>query len=342
MKSKNRLYELDSLRGIAALLVVLSHYTWAYDFHFKTLDDHAFHFPYGDFGVQFFFIISGFVIFMSLDNTKTIKHFAISRFSRLYPTYWICLVITLLVISLFPVPTLGDYSFKEIVLNLSMIQGYLKFRHIDQVYWSLGVELIFYFIMGTLFYFNKLKQIHVYSILWLLITILSHLFDFPLEKYINQLLILKHAPLFISGIMFYVIRYKNATLLTHLIIIASFLIYILSIKTEYLNRNQMELTVVPYILLTLVYIVFYVLSYRNINLLKNKVLLFFGKISYPLYLLHNVIGYAIIYRVKKISDNTFVYASIAAILTISLAFLVSQYFEFNSSKWVKKKMETIF
>ena len=108
-KKKNRRFaELDSLRGIAALLVMLSHYTWAYDYHFGTLGDHFFQFPYGDFGVQVFFIISGFVIFMSLEKAKSIKEFIIGRFTRLYPTYWFCMVLTLVVIILFPVPTLGD------------------------------------------------------------------------------------------------------------------------------------------------------------------------------------------------------------------------------------------
>lgn len=89
---KNRFTELDALRGIAVMLVLISHYTWAYDlnsgdYHFEILEDHKFHFLYGAFGVQIFFVISGFVIFMTLEHTKSAAHFAVNRFARLYPTY---------------------------------------------------------------------------------------------------------------------------------------------------------------------------------------------------------------------------------------------------------------
>jgi peptidoglycan/LPS O-acetylase OafA/YrhL len=81
----NRFLELDALRGIAVFLVLLSHYTWAYDYHFQSLSEHSFHFSHGEFGVQVFFMISGFVIFMTIEKTQSIKDFIISRFSRLYP-----------------------------------------------------------------------------------------------------------------------------------------------------------------------------------------------------------------------------------------------------------------
>ena len=197
-----RFVELDALRGIAVMLVLLSHYTWAYDYHFKILDEHVFHFPYGDFGVQVFFMISGFVIFMTIEKVDNVKHFAINRFARLYPTYWISIFITLAFIVVFPVPTLGNYELLDILKNFTMLQGFLKAQHIDQVYWSLQVELLFYFIIAIIFYTKQLHRIEFYSILWLFITVVTLLFDFPFEKYLRVLAILDYAPLFIAGMMF--------------------------------------------------------------------------------------------------------------------------------------------
>lgn len=78
---------LDALRGIAAVLVVL--------FHLK-MDtgnpDYGLHL--GMTGVDLFFLISGFVIFMTLRKTSSSNDFVISRFIRLYPTYWACVSFT--------------------------------------------------------------------------------------------------------------------------------------------------------------------------------------------------------------------------------------------------------
>ena len=64
--SSNRLIELDALRGIAALCVLIYHYTNHYTFKFHPHNPPLFEFPLGYFGVQLFFMISGFVIFMML------------------------------------------------------------------------------------------------------------------------------------------------------------------------------------------------------------------------------------------------------------------------------------
>jgi len=334
----NRFSELDSLRGIAALMVMLSHYTWAYDYHFNLINEHNFHFENGGFGVDIFFIISGFVIFMTLEKITTIREFIISRFSRLYPTYWFSIILTLLVITVFPVPTLGDYTLKQIILNFTMVHGYLKTDHIDQVYWSLGVEMIFYTLMGFIFYFRKIEIIEIISYIWLTICLLLLLFNISFEKYFNQILIVKFAPLFISGIMFFKIKTSKTTSNTYIILIYSF--FLLVFKEFYKHDiTNVDLQIV--ILLIITYIVFFIFSIYKIKILNNKILLFFGTISYPMYLLHNVIGYSIIYRVRGFYNNQFFYVSVTAIITITLAYLVTKYIEKPSNKYFKTKFNLI-
>ena len=93
-----RISELDALRGIAAMAVIFFHFTSSiaknWSFH---LYDPPFQFWYGDKGVDLFFMISGFVIFMTLDRARSAASFAVGRFSRLFPTFWACALITLLV-----------------------------------------------------------------------------------------------------------------------------------------------------------------------------------------------------------------------------------------------------
>ena len=80
-----RLLELDALRGIAAMAVMGFHYTTLYSHETGHLGELPFEVRYGNYGVHLFFMISGFVIFMTLERTRTAKDFIVSRFSRLFP-----------------------------------------------------------------------------------------------------------------------------------------------------------------------------------------------------------------------------------------------------------------
>ncbi|MFM9069022.1 MAG: acyltransferase family protein, partial [Planctomycetota bacterium] len=92
-----RMRQLDGLRGVAAIFVMLMHYTVAYDNLIGHQTPMLLKFPRGGIGVHVFFMLSGFVIFMSLDRARNLLDFIVSRFARLYPAYWTALLITLLV-----------------------------------------------------------------------------------------------------------------------------------------------------------------------------------------------------------------------------------------------------
>ena len=96
-----RLKQFDALRGIAAISVCFFHivkYLKLEVTYFGKI------FQFGYMGVDLFFIISGFVIYMSLKNTKCIKEFWISRFTRLYPTYWFSCLFTTTILFVFNDP----------------------------------------------------------------------------------------------------------------------------------------------------------------------------------------------------------------------------------------------
>lgn len=135
-----RITGLDSLRGLAALAVVIYHYTDAYN---HVLDEHLalwFDFKRGNLGVDAFFVISGFVIFMTLDKSTSAADFVVSRFSRLFPAYWVCLVCTYVGVDLSGLPRF-HYPLADFAANFTMVQQALGFSHIDGVYWTLQLEL---------------------------------------------------------------------------------------------------------------------------------------------------------------------------------------------------------
>ena len=94
----SRMVELDALRGIAAVAVLGYHFTTRYQEQIGHVGGMPADLSVGRYGVHLFFLISGFVIFMTLERTRTVADFAVSRFSRLFPGYWAALSLTSLVV----------------------------------------------------------------------------------------------------------------------------------------------------------------------------------------------------------------------------------------------------
>jgi peptidoglycan/LPS O-acetylase OafA/YrhL len=206
-----RFEELDVLRGLAAMYVVLSHYST----HCVSFFGEA---PFGvDLGtgfyaVQLFFMISGFVISLTLERSNTWQDFAFSRLSRLYPVYWV--VVTLVVALEFLVfgekVWVGGY-----IANLTMLQEFLGIGNLDNVFWTLTVELAFYVVMGVIFATGFLCRVEVLGGIWLALACLWSLAEqhlgIGLPDVLPRYLILRHAEFFVAGITFYLISAKGLT-----------------------------------------------------------------------------------------------------------------------------------
>lgn len=73
---RGRILELDALRGIAVVIVLIFHLTL-----YRKETEYGF--KLGVTGVDLFFLISGFVIFLTLQQSNNWKNFIFNRFSRL-------------------------------------------------------------------------------------------------------------------------------------------------------------------------------------------------------------------------------------------------------------------
>jgi len=93
--SRGRLTELDALRGIGALCVLIFHYSTRFHELFPQASHVPFSFPGGNYRVLLFFTISGFAIFFTLDRIRTVADFVVNRFARLYPAYLVAMLLTL-------------------------------------------------------------------------------------------------------------------------------------------------------------------------------------------------------------------------------------------------------
>jgi peptidoglycan/LPS O-acetylase OafA/YrhL len=156
---------IDSLRGIAALLVIYLHLAdWflrnepnlgAFDhWSFVALTDVI---DIGKVGVIVFFAISGYVIPFSLmrRTDNAVPLFVISRFFRLYPAYWLSLPAGLVILV---VVAHQHIDAPLVVANATMLQQFFGIENILGIYWTLQIELIFYALCIGLFVIGLLQK----------------------------------------------------------------------------------------------------------------------------------------------------------------------------------------
>lgn len=282
-----RLVEVDALRGLAALSVLLFHYTTRFLELYAPSGAPSLAFPHGHYGVNLFFVISGFVIFMTLERTRTGIDFVVSRFSRLFPVYWVAIALTFAVTSSFGLPG-KEVTALQALGNVVMLHGFARIPHVDGVYWTLEVELLFYAIMLLLMLRGRLARVHL--LLWALLALrlAYHLsatwFGIDLPWTLSRLLILTYIPWFALGICVYLAtqgrsaadgRAWRPTALAALACLAVV--------------DHWGLAVLAAVLALLVWAA----ATGRLPWLAHPVLVFFGTISYPLYLVHENIGWVV-------------------------------------------------
>lgn len=149
---RDRLDFLDALRGLAAISVFLMHAGSAVSPTFKYVMTHLF--DLGNFGVLVFFLSSGFIIPVSLERHGSLRRFWINRVCRLYPLYWFSIAGVLVCYALgfaAPEPVVAPHLVSTVLANITMLQDFLGFRPLIQVYWTLVFEMIFYVLVSALF-----------------------------------------------------------------------------------------------------------------------------------------------------------------------------------------------
>jgi len=339
VKKKNgnkvpRLLELDALRGLAALGVLLFHYSY---------NQPGIHpgaqFRAGAASVDLFFMISGFVTLLSTNDKMRAKDYLLNRFSRLFPTYWFCVVCTSLVM-VFTEPARFDVL--NSLANLSMLQTFMGVEDLDGSYWTLQIELLFYVWILSLFYLGKLEDIETAGVYTLsgivLFHVLHHLYPDVYNFVQHKFSITNHFPLFLSGILFYKIDQKGYSFKYVFLLLVSLgaalychdkggrTLYLLSFK-------QHALLIVAF------HLIFAMMLAGKLTFLKKPWLIFLGHISYSLYLLHQFIG---LYLIRLLRSGMAVPVWLAILIAsgcmVYLAYLVTIYVEVPVLKLLRRRL----
>lgn len=316
MSQAKRFQGLDVLRGFAAMSVLLYHYTYIYGLRFGYHDQLLFKVPLGRIGVQVFFMISGYVIFMTLERTHRGLDFAVSRLSRLYPAYWAAMLMTTMAVYFSGIPQL-QVTIKDFFGNLIMLP--IGFEMVDTVYWTLIVELFFYFVMLLLFYGRLLNNIKTVLLVWVVMSILFPLLErqYELTRFIiyrkfQAIFIFDYVQLFGLGIILYLRRKSGRFNKLDFAIITICL----------LKQFLVDTYVVGLLILSFV-IYIYLLVINRLTRLNIKPLIFLGTISYPLYLIHRKIGFALIWHLQNSGLNIHLAILVTTICILVLATILT-------------------
>ena len=330
----NRLVEVDALRGVAALAVVLFHYTTRFNELFGWNPLPTVSFPDGHFGVNLFFIISGFVIFMTLEKTTKPMDFVVSRFSRLFPAYWAAILLTFSITHWLGLPgKLVDAT--TAIANLPMIHGLFHIPHVDSVYWTLEVELLFYCGMFTLYRLRWLNKIHLVLIgllaFRLIYFILYRAWGIELSWTLSHLLILKFIPWFALGISIYLFISRNGKegwKQSGLTAFSSILCLLIV--------DSLFLALLATVLATTVFLA----ASGRASLLRHGVLVWLGSISYPLYLLHENIGWSLLLQLQSLGVPTdlaiLMVIAVSLLMATALTYLIEQ----PAMRWIRNRYRT--
>jgi peptidoglycan/LPS O-acetylase OafA/YrhL len=345
---------LDGLRGIAILVVMLFH-SYARWPDLMPFGDRFAQIPifyYGWLGVDLFFLISGFVIFMTLEKCDNFRDFITRRWLRLFPAMLICSFVVFASVGLFPERPAGMLVWRDLLPGLTFIEpawwGSLLGSPqgvVEGAFWSLFVEVKFYFIAGLLYFLiGGKKMIGVLIVLFLSAAAISKLQHSQFAQW-PSLGLLLHLPdailqaasagqfgWFAAGALYYRYFHERKTVL---LMAALAVAFAAAVATGGLRPQQTAAALVVVALFTAAVLLPWIQA-----LLSRRWLLFLGFISYPLYLLHENMMVAMIVKVGHATPwvPAILMPLFPILVVVAAGSLIAVYIE----PWLRRQLKPLY
>lgn len=338
-RQRPRLAALDGLRLIAALMVVSFHYIGLGD-AWSAKAPHGFPLPvywaseYGFLGVELFFLISGFVICMSAMG-RPLSEFFISRVVRLYPAYWFAIIATTTVVAFWP-EVRRPLNLKDTLTNFTMLQYPLQVSGVDGVYWTLWAEMRFYLLFSIVVLLGvTYRRVVAFCALWTVLSVVTVAVNNPL---MTVVFMPSQAPYFIAGAAFFLMHRYGADAMLWGIVGISFLLSIHQLGVD--PKIENKFSVVPgwfaIVLVTAFYAIMALIANNKVRV-GWRWLTVAGTLTYPLYLLHQHIGWFIIDKLHHRVSPPLLVAGVTALMLV-FAWLVNRLIERPVSKWMRRHL----
>ena len=313
--NNNKIDIIEFSRFVAAMLVMCVHMPV---------------FGFGAFGVDIFFIISGFVMMHSTESTSS--SFFKKRLIRILPNYYIFTLGVFILALKFP------HLLNNTTANLDHLLKSLFFIPFDKnetghfpilfLGWTLNLEMLFYSIFALSLIINKKYRGFISSYILLTIFLISaYINSFPLKAY-NDFVIFE----FILGMIIYLIIFKKNYIESFLMLLA----IIIGCLFQEINLNDRLLI---YGLPSMIIMFLIILKFQNLKL--SKLILMLGAGSYSLYLTHPYI-IQFFDRFTNWFSGGFLQKGLSVFLCVVLAntfaILTYKFYELPIRRYFRKKL----
>lgn len=244
---------------------------------------------YGFLGVELFFIISGFVICLTVMRSKPWDFF-ISRAVRLYPCFWVCCTVTYVVTQY--ANYVAKVSWVDYLANMLLVSGFIGASSVDGVYWSLFVEIRFYALVFVILWLFGVASLERWVLGWVALSLLNGFYE---VRILRVLFLTEMAPLFASGMLMYfgVTRGFNRVRLSALIVC-----FVLASRHLFRMSDQISQDMSVDISRAVCFCALlagYLLVYLCVTVGRGATspiwMRQMGSLTYPLYLLHQNFGF---------------------------------------------------
>ncbi len=290
-KVGGRVAALDLLRILAAVAVMMFQFTYRH----AVDEGHALSAlqlatRHGYLGVELFFMISGFAILSNVRGCSA-RHFLRSRLLRLYPEFWVSVLIAAVVFFVVPRGH-GDQETSEMVLvNLTMFPQVFGTRFVDGVYWTLFITAKFYFLAWGLIALNQTRFLEGWLSAWILLSLAAAMFD--LGRVVSSISIMPYGVFFAAGGVFFLVRDSGWSVRRAAMLIACLLLAChiavsgmqTVISTAHITPAARATTVT---LVVLMFAAFSWIASRRAGNQRSALLATLGMLTYPVYLLDDV------------------------------------------------------
>ncbi|MEU2611314.1 acyltransferase [Micromonospora sp. NPDC007271] len=338
-----RLHVLDLLRFFAAMFVMGFHlipivafvYGLDADAYFGHVVAQAFR--YGWMGVDFFFIISGFVICMSSWG-RSVGDFFTSRATRLMPAYLLAVVMTSALLT-FLWPASFHPPLAGFLTNLTMVQGMLHVPDIDTVYWTLLVELKFYLLFAVVVHFGlTYRRVVLFCVSW---TVAALVGQYTNNGLIKVLVEPRYAYFFVAGIVLYLMYRFGPTLLLWGMLAVSWIFCANSLRLMFSEQQVPVNLHVGLGLLTMFLAVMTAAALGKLSWLSWPGFVTIGALTYPVYLIHFYLSYTILRRLHgHVPDALLLVCTVATVLLV--AYLIHRLVERRAARLLRAGIRRSF
>jgi peptidoglycan/LPS O-acetylase OafA/YrhL len=327
-----RLAFIDGLRGLAILMVVVYHAYARWPQFVPYGSAYASLGRYGFLGVQLFFLISGFVILMTIEKTATLRAFLGKRWLRLFPAMLVCSLLIYASTSVFDARPEGDLHLQDLLPGLTFVQPKflelatgLPVKSVDGVLWSIYVEVQFYILFGGLYYWRG-RSVAMGALLalyvgWLACS-LAHL---ALPTRVLFVLGAPHFAWFLAGALLF--RNFSTGQLRHAA---------MGLAAIALGMLQFDPATAAAAAVVVLAFVLPVCTRYGRGLLSWRPLLVVGVASYPLYLLHQNITVASAAKIGAALPLGVLLPVVPTAVLIAVAWLIATRIEPSMRAWLTR------